>query len=367
MSAGVRTASPEDLPGIVSLYSRVYPKIGQVLLEERARYLQLLLFEHPWRSFDFSSLVYEDNAGHIIGFLGVIPRPMLFHDQLVCMTISNNYMVDPMNRGSMAGISLAKTFFNTEQTLTVCQPGKGASQKIWKAFGAIVPLAHGLSWVWPLRPASYVLSRLGEREISPFITALMRPVSALLDQTVRKLSTPIPEKEYPKTIRYNLTLEELLEAIEESSRHYSLRPLYDLNTLKWSWDILLQKKQYGELRRYGVRTSNGEQIGYYVYYVQPNGIGLVIQIGARAGSFAAVLNDLGSDAMESGVLALSGWVDGRYVEEISMRAYYLKHRGDPVFIHTRDRNVQLSVVNGDTFFTPLESEWWTWFPSSTQS
>ncbi len=364
MPTGVRTALPEDLPGIISLYSRVYPKISQEVLKERAQYLQLLLFENPWRSLDFSSIVYEDKSGHIIGFLGVIPRPMIFHDQPVTMTVSNNYMVDPMSRNSMAGIGLAKAFFSTGQNFTICQPRKGPSQQVWKAFGARAPLAYGLSWVWPLRPLSYFVSRLNERQFSPTVTALMRPASTMIDGVAKKYFAPQVEIDSPTTRREHLTIEELLVSIEECSRQYSLRPVYDLNTLKWLQDLLLLKRQHGELRVQGVCTTQGSRIGYYVYYAQPDGASFVVQIGARPGSFAAVLNELGSDALERGASALSGWVDSRNVEAISARAYYLKHREDPLFVYSRDSNILLNFEKGDAFCTALESEWWTWFPSA---
>ena len=363
MPAGVHIASPTDLSQIVTLYSRVYPKVNPASLESRASYLRQLLFEHPWRSSGLSSLVYEDKAGHIIGFLGVIPRPMMFHDKPITMAISHNFMVDPTNRNTLAGVALAKAFFSGKQMLSITQPQNGPSRKVWKAFGAASVALQGLSWVWPLRPASYLVDRLRERKLSAVCSTILKPVCWLLDAAGTRVVTQQSQGERTSCIRENLSLEDLLACIDESSQPYALRPVYDLATLKWLLTLLLQKKKYGELRKQCVRLANGQRIGYYVYYAKPKGISYVLHIGARAGMFGTVLDDLGRDAAERSAVALSGWVDARYIEEVSARAFYLKHRcDDPLLTQTLDPEVQTCLESGNTFLTPTESEWWTWFP-----
>src|SRR5581483_8144434 len=242
MSAGVHIASPTDLPQIVTLYFRVYPKVNQASLKSRADYLRQLLFEHPWRSHGLSSLVYEDKAGRIVGFLGVIPRPMMFRDKPITMAITHNFMVDPTSRNTLAGVALAKAFFNGTQMLSVTQPQDGPSRKVWKAFGATSVALQGLSWVWPLRPASYLLDRLRERKLPTVCTTILKPVCWLLDIAAAKIVTRQSQGERPFCIREDLSLEDLLTCIDELSQSYALRPVYDLTTLKWLWTLLLQKK-----------------------------------------------------------------------------------------------------------------------------
>lgn len=362
MSEGVRVASTADLSHIVALYSRVYPKVKQISLERRARYLQQLVFEHPWRSSELPSLVYEDKAGHIVGFLGVIPRPLLFHDQPMTMAISHNFMVDPTSRSTLAGVALAKAFFGGPQVLSVTQPQGEPARKVWKAFGAAFFALQGMSWVWPLRPISYFADRLRERKAPTVVVAALKPACRILDAVITRMVRQRSQSEQ-SYVREDLTPEDVLACIDESSRQYALRPVYDLTTLQWLWSLILQKASHGELRAQGVRSTNGQRLGYYVYYAKPSDFSFVVHIGARPGAFAAVLDELGRDAQERGVLALSGWLDARYIQEVSARAFYLKHRHDDALLtQTRHVGVRTSIETGDAFLTPLESEWWTWFP-----
>jgi hypothetical protein len=363
MSGGIRAVVERDFPNVVALYSRIYPNVTAKALAKRAEYLHLLLFEHPWRASGIPSLVYEDNAGQILGLLGVTPRPMLFKGERIYTAISHNYMVDPAARCSLVAVSLMKSFLCGKQKLSVCQSESQVTRKIMKTFGASAVVLQGLNWVWPLRPVAYLLDRLRERGAAAIPASVSQSVSWLVDRLLRRLIT---EEQRPTAGQHRgdeLSLEQLLECINEYSQSYTLRPEYDLHTLTWLWNVISQKTQYGSLRKRGVWTSDGARVGYYVYCAKPYGVSQVLQIGARAGAFPAVLDVLAKDAMCSRSLALYGWLDARYIEEISAKTLYLKHRRDDhLWTQTRDMCVQATLEKGEAFLTPMESEWWTWYP-----
>jgi hypothetical protein len=368
MSGRIRALTERDFPNVISLYSRIYPAITSLALTKRAEYLRTLLFEHPWSASGIPSLVYEDRTGQILGLLGVTPRPMLFNGERVYAAISHNYMVDPAGRNSLAAVSLMKSFFGGKQKLSLCQTQSDITRKIMKALGASAVVLQGLNWVWPLRPIAYLLDRLRQRRMTAIPASVSQSLSWLIDRSLRRLISEEQRSTAGQFKGEDVSLEQLLECISEYSQCYSLRPEYDLHTLTWLWNIVAQKKQCGQLRKRGVWTHTGKRVGYYVYCAKPYGVSQVLQIGARAGAFAGVLDVLAKEAMCSQSLALCGWLDARYIEEISAKALYLKHRrDDPLWTQTRDASVQATLEKGEAFLTPMEGEWWTWFPEPCTS
>jgi len=188
--------------------------------------LKNILFQHPWRDERLRSLLCEESAGKIIGFLGVMPRPMLLNREQVQMAISHNFMVDPENRASLGSVRLAKAFFSGPQTLSVCQPADEISRKLWCACGAIPARLYSLTWIWPLGPMAFAVDRLQNRAISTKLLRIGTHLAKLLDRGGRYSGLSAfqpPDHEY---ICKDLTTEGLLDCICEFSSNRILRPVY---------------------------------------------------------------------------------------------------------------------------------------------
>jgi len=79
--------------------------------EELSSFFQNVFFHNPWHNEDLPSLIYEGEAGKIIGFLGVMPRLMSMNGRLIRVAVSNNFMVEPSSRNTLAGLQLLQKFF----------------------------------------------------------------------------------------------------------------------------------------------------------------------------------------------------------------------------------------------------------------
>jgi hypothetical protein len=357
----VRTAVDSDLQAIAALHAKIYPSGVGGSSERRLSYLKNILFQHPWRNEHLGSLVYEDSSDEIVGFLGVMPRPMLFNGEAMQMAISHNFMVEPESRASLASLSLAKAFFSGPQTLSVCQPTNEISRKLWRVFGAMPAHLYSLTWIWPLRPVAYFVDRLRNRSVSSIFGTIGTHLANLLDRSDRLSRI---QGIHPPTHQYaceELSVENLLDSICEFSSHRILKPIYDEHSFHWIFDALRRKRRLGKLVSRQIRKDNGQKLGYYLYYANAGGISQVLQFGGRTGSVEEVLNELAYDAWTNGAVALSGWFDPLYAEEISAKSLFLKYEHQaPLLIQATESTVEGTIGKGQAFLSPLEGEWGLW-------
>lgn len=358
----VRAASREDLPAIATLHAKIYPSGAGGLLERRLAYLDRILFRHPWSTDRLPSLVYEDSAGQVVGFLGVMPRPMLLHDERIQMAISHNYMMDPDSRSSLGSVNLAKAFFSGPQSFSVCQPNTDISRKLWQVGGATPARLYSFSWLWPLRPTGYVVDALRRRGLSRKLLSVVAAFARFLDAGARRTGLEVFQIPRQQHSREELTAEGLLGCMQEFSSHRILRPEYNEQTFNWLFDAMREKQRLGTLIGRRVRKVGGQVLGYYLYYANAGGVSYVLQVGGRKSAVAEVLNELANDAWENGGVALSGWLDPHYAEEISAKALYCKYEHEaPLYLHAVEPAVEFAVATGRAFLTPLEGEWGLWF------
>jgi hypothetical protein len=341
---GIRPFVERDLPEIAALHGRIYPTGAGGSLERRTAYLRRILLEHPWRTDRLPSLVCEAGGGRLIGLLGVMPRPMRVHGRIIYMAVGHNFMVNPEDRHSLAGLKLLRTFLAGEQELSLCEPVGESTRKMWEALGGAVAPLQSLHWTWPLRPVGYLVAWLQGRGLPERIGVALGPACRLLDAVLARARRHSGRP--PRTRRQHLTVEELRPLADELAEGYAVRPVYDDRTLRWLLGVLAGKKRWGKLRIRSVHALDGPTLGYYLYYANEGGVSPVLQIGARPGAMEAVVDDLTDDAWSTGALALSGRLDQRYAELISDRGSYFKYTGSPLLFHTRDPGLQSAIYKG---------------------
>jgi hypothetical protein len=364
----VRAAVDEDLPAIAALHAKIYPAGAGGSSERRLSYLNNILFQHPWRDERLGSLLYEDSAGKIAGFLGVMPRPMLINQESVQMAISHNFMVDPESRASLGSVSLAKAFFAGPQTLSVCQPADETSRKLWRACGATPARLYSFTWVWPLRPMAYVVDRLQDHAIPSTLRTVGTHLAKLLDRGGRFTGMSVFHPPVHQHACEELTAEGLLDCIREFSSNRVLKPVYNEQTFKWIFNALQGKRRLGKLIGRQVRRDDGQRLGYYLYYANTNGVSQVLQVGGRSGGVGEVLKELAYDAWKNDAVALSGWLDPHYAEDIAAKSLYLKYDHQaPLLIQSAESAVEFAVGTGRMFLTPLEGEWGLWSHDGTDA
>ena len=84
-----------DIPAVADLFVRVFRPDAKSKPAQVEAYMEEVYFRHPWRDLRIHSLVLGGDPGDVQGFLGVIPRPMVFGGQRIVAAIAGNLMVRP--------------------------------------------------------------------------------------------------------------------------------------------------------------------------------------------------------------------------------------------------------------------------------
>ena len=352
----IRPFTPQDIPEVVDLHKRVFPG-NPFPSSELEIHFRHLFFENPWYDADLPSLVYQEQGEKICGFYGVIPRRMRMQGRPIRVAVSSQFMVDPSVRNRLAAVELQKTFFTGPQDLSFTDGANDASRRIWEGLGGLTALPYSVHWTRLLRPARYFLERWKERGLSILAQVAMRPLSAVVDSlAARRRRSPFHQASQPP--EENFDWEDLLGLLPEFAGPKSLRPDYDAHSLRWLLQEANSKKCHGQLRKALVRNGAGQIVGWYMYYLNPNGISQVLQLVANKNSIRRVLDQLYFHAWRSGSFAISGRMDPEFVADFSEERCLFNFKGPRMLVHSRRADLREAIQRGDAFLTRLEGEWW---------
>ena len=323
----VRPFEEKDIPQVADLHRRVFRTDegpSRPAAKSYPAYFQTVYLTNPWSDPQIPSLVYENSRGVILGFLGVVPRPMSLRGRPLTAAVSSQFIVEPGDGSGMIAVHLAKTFLSGPQDLSLADEAGMATRKLCESLGGTTVLLYSLYWGRLLRPCQFGLSRC----------------------TRHRLLTPVKWAFGP-----------LCRAADALAADWALRPEYDDQSLTWLLEVLAEKSGHGVLHPVLVRNAEGERIGWYLYYQNPGGLGEVIQIGAKRRWTREVLAHLFHHAWCHGVAALSGRLEPSLIQELSEQSCFFHHRGFWVLAHSRKNEIVQTILRGDAYLTRLEGEW----------
>lgn len=352
----IRPFVPEDIPQVANLHQRVFAENAFSASELQA-YFQSLFFQNPWYDESLPSLVYSENEETILGFYGVLPRRMLMKGRLIRVAVSSQFMVDPSVRNRLAAVELQSAFFAGPQDLSFTDGANDASRKIWEGLGGLAAFPYSVHWTRLLRPARYFLDRWKNRGLSAPTRLCIRPLSAVTDFfAARTRKSPFHQAE--QLPEEDFSCETLLEHLPRFAAAKSLAPDYDEQSLHWLLEQAYEKKSHGKLRKALVRNGGGQIVGWYMYYLNPNGISQVLQLVATKKSIRRVLDQLFFHAWRSGSFAVSGRMDPEFPTDFSEEHCLFTFSGPRMLVHSRHADLREAIQRGDAFLTRLEGEWW---------
>jgi hypothetical protein len=358
--SGVRPFAREDIPQVVGLHRRMFPgrspaPRGQV--EACEAYFSEMFFGNAWCAEASPSLVWEDGGGAIGGFLGVTTRAMSLDGQPLRVAVSSQFMVDSRRRAPLAAVELVKGLLAGPQDLTLADEATEPARRLWEGLGGSTALLPSLHWARVLRPARFVVSRLAApHRLGPLAliaAPLCRPADAL---AVRVPSSPFQLAPCSLAAE-DLDAVALRDCIDEAAAGRALRPHYDERSLKWLLDVLADKRGCGEFHKTGLRDATGRLVGWYLAHLVAGGTGEVLQVGARQGALASVLDHLFHHAWRRNVVVLYGRVEPAWLGQFSARGCVFHHRGHWMLVHSGVPGVLDAIQRGDAFLTRLEGEW----------
>jgi len=356
----VRPFVEEDIPQVADLYwtvMRGHKGSSSPLLRFC---FQKLYFTNPWIAGPSGSLVYEGEGGRIVGFLGVVRRKMSLCGQPIRVAFGGNFVVDPQARSNLAGMRILGAYMAGDQDLSQTDSANDVSRALLERFGFRTILPFSIHWARPLRPAHYAvyaMSRLAGPSLSASIRFAAKPFCSLADSVATRLSASLFRQPKSSLQGADLDVETLLQCLIKFRSGYSLWPEYDVGSLNWLLSFMERMPTRGELRKVVVRDDSQKIVGWYIYYVKPNAVGEVVQIGGEPQFTKDILDHLFYDAWNHGLVGLHGVVPSRLMGDFSEKNCFFACRGGWTVAHSRNPEILEALNRGDAFLSRLDGEW----------
>jgi hypothetical protein len=352
----VRELEAGDLASVADLWMRVFRKASHPGSLALQAYFGQVFLEPP--GVGPRSLVYEKD-GRVVGFLGVLRRPVSFEGEPQVAAVTSQFMVDPNGGGGVAGLALMKAFLAGSQDLSFTDGASGNARSIWEALRGEVILPYCCVWTRVLRPGSYLAGKVRERTGWAGGMRLFAPVSAGIDKGARLLPPYAPIRNECRA--EEASAEDLVRCVAGLSPKWALRTSYDAAGLGRVLRMAEDATTRGQLIRRVVRDSAGELLGWYVYYAKPRGTARVLQFGGNERRVEQVIGNLFLDAENRGCLAISGRLEPRFAQELARARCSFDFPEVFFLAHSRRKEILAGLNAGRAFLTRLDGEWWLRF------
>lgn len=353
----IRAFRREDIPRVLSLFRTAFIRNGNGVPTALDTYFDRVFFDSPWYDPELPSYVHLDPRGEVVGFVGVQPRRLRLHGRRIRAAVATKLMVAPSGADPLAAVRLLSRVFAGPQDLLLSDLSNDAGRRIWEGLGGTTALLYSLEWQRPVRPARHSLSWLSARGVTPLVAAALRPVCAIADALVARLSARRFRAALAGYTTEDLPLDTVAARFPVLSADRALRPDYDERSLAWLLGVAQQNEPRRVLRRRLVRDPRGDVAGWFIYFVEPGGVSDVLQLVARKGAADAVVHLLVADAWRCGAAMLSGRLEPRIVREMSVQHCYFRQVGHWTLAHAREPEVLATILRGDAFLSRLEGEW----------
>jgi hypothetical protein len=350
----IRPVEHDDLGQVVSLYERAMRSGRPQAPPGLAGYFERTLLDHPWADAEVPSLVFEDDEGHILGFMGSHVRRLVLDGRPIRMGCGGQLVSDPDQRSQAIGAMLLRRYLAGPQELTITDGATQVVRDMWVRLGGHTLHLASVGWTRLLRPSRAAGDHWLDRGGHDRWQGIARPVLSALDAATTPIMRPSPAPEAVES--EELTPQALIGHQEEVFGDARLRVAYDEAYVEWLFREMEAVRTRGRLDRRLLR-QDGQLLGWYVVYQQPRGFSQVMQVAATKGSIDTVLDYLLADTWRSGAVALEGRLEPALYESLSRRRCLLR-RGTLALYHSRDPEVVAAVSVGESGLTRLDGEWW---------
>ena len=355
----IRTLERGDIPQLVALTQEAFLD-SERAGDSMAAYFERIFFHNPWIDPDLPSLVYEDEAGRVGGFVGVVPRRMMFRGERIRVAVTTQLVVAP-RYGGQVGRRLLRQVLSGPQELSITDDANDAARRLWESLGGECSPIYGLRWTRPLRPCGYAVRRLARGAFGRGVVLAARPLLAAADAIAVRLPGPTRLAPPPGTLE-PLDAPTMVAHLEDVVGGHALRPVYDAGSLEWLFAQLAEKAICGALRQMLVRGPTGQVVGWFVYCLHASGTSEVIQVAARRSAERVVLRFLLWDAWRQGAWALAGRVEPWLVDALGGANWaILRWLHQWTLLHSRRPEILRAIEQGDALLSHLDGEWWLSF------
>lgn len=346
--------------------SRVADLVWKILHEQQGSapstlkvYIDKLFLRNPWVDQSMCSLIYEDSAGKVAGFFGVVPRPMSIQGKAVRLAFGSNFVVEAGSRASFAAMQLVSAFMKGPQDVSITDSATEGARQLLRSLGFTVVPIYSLLWARPLRPSLYALhgvARLKKNKTIAAIGTVASPLCRVADYLAATLRGS-PFYQQASAIKADvLDTGTLIQCLARIPSKHWLIPDYNRESLDWVLDFVKDRNAYGDLRKMVLRDEKDKIIGWYIYGLNPGRIGEVLQIGAESTSVGKVLDHLFHQAWKDKLIGLHGRLEPQFMEELTLRSSFFLRNGSWTLAHSRRPELLGPIFSGSAFLSRLDGE-----------
>lgn len=355
---------PEDVKAVANLHRRVFHRKNKPASESLIDYYRKLFFENPWKNDELPSFVWRDSDGSINGFMGVVPRPMLYEQRQIRVAVGHRLMVpDDAPNATFVAARLVRACVGGNQDLFISDGAAEQGRRMVTAAGGVAVPQYSIRWDIPVRPLSCLLNSVSHgRKIQP-LAHMVEPFARAADRLVlAKL------KILRASVSDGISIEPmndkvLLESIEKASAKFPLRPVYDLSSLRWMLSFIGADTGRGVLNGFALRRK-GRLLGSCLYYAnQMGGYEVITIAGVGMPATRELLLSLLATAYREGATHVFGRFEPRLAEPLwELRCHLKPNPGCWTVIHSSDHRMSELVEMGKIFLSNLEAELWLGAP-----
>lgn len=358
----IRAFEKRDIPEVCELFQHLLlkdnPSRRELTNEHLANYFEEICFNHPNYDVEISSLVSRDSNGKITGFLGIIPRQMMFHGQPIRAAISFFHMVNPEFRSSMAGVKLLKKLFSGPQDLSITDGAGDLGHRVWVSSGGYDLPLYSLQWEKILQPGRLSVELVGKR--LP-IENILSPIAKIADLVATKLLPSFLPRYTTEDNNVHFLTEDcnpdtIVNLMAEWRSKDSHHVVYDEASLKWVLKQADQFKSHGTLKKVTLQNLEGGILGLGFYYAKRGKRCPLLHIETKNGLMDKMLKLLFIHAEKQGVTALYGRLNPNNLQHFAGIGCFF-HVGAKTLVHSHNKDILNLFKYGEVNWSRIDGEW----------
>lgn len=345
----IRSFSADDIPAIVRLRRAVFRISERPDDAALADHYDRVFFRSPWRDPSIGPLIAEE-AGEVVGFVGVIPRPFMYRGQAITAATSSEFMVHPEHRGA-AGLLLLKAFLMSGQDISIADRANDQSRALMEAVGGEVATWFSFYWSHAVRPLLHALAqwRMGAGSVA----GVAGRVAAVLDRlkpTAAGASAPAQVE----PLAVDAVAKVLPRALAGCCDLY---PRYDGASMAWLLERVGEKTRYGAVDAFQLREGD-DLAGWCIMLVRAGGRAEIVHWAAARNWHRAVFDCAVARAARLGAITLAGRLDPGFVAVLAELRVPFTLAQPWTLVHARRTELLKAIAQGRAFFSRLDGEWW---------
>lgn len=362
----IRPLARDDLQTVADLLVRTFQRHQGVASPAMADYVGALFLELPDRQADIQPLIYEDDAGVVIGFMGMYAQQMQIGDKVLRAAIGHSLVVNPDAGDPTAGARLCRSFLQGPQDIAFSDRANTISTALWRGMGGLILPFYSLDWQRILRPAEAATFKVRRRlhllgSTAPLLQAMDGLTARIARSRGRAVMEPPSFPSRPNGLsRSDVHIEELMKAIRVLVAEDVLYPVWSDAALRHQLEQAAQKRDLGPVVQQIVHDGSGRLVGAYIYHLKPHGFAHVLHVLTRRQLAGQVIDILLVDAYERGAFAIGGRAQHRLIEPLAERHASFSSTSRLVF-SASDPEVTAAALAGQAVFGGLVGEAWPRF------